>query len=219
MGGSKWAARPTTISRIATPSGRVTPLVVQAAGPGQLAAACNAATRPKKRATKPASGTKVAISLSRWLHVGEVQRISTPAIQPSPLAMKPKMISHGAQASQRPVPGGGAPASAAMAMGSPTLSQQGPDARGVVGIEPVPALFDVLVHFGEDFLPPGGIDALQRCVQLRQITPDELVGLADGLSGGHSWFPSSRISSTASRKTRHCFLKLARASSPSPVRW
>ncbi len=124
MGGSKWAARPTTISGIATPSGRVTPLVVQAAGPGQLAAACNAATRPKKRATKPPSGTKVPISLSRWLHVGEVQRISTPAIQPSPLATKPKMISHGAQASQRPAPGGGAPASAAMAMGSPTLSSR-----------------------------------------------------------------------------------------------
>src|SRR5580693_3243703 len=114
---------------MATPSGRVTPLVVhvvlaRVVGPGQLAPARNAATRPKKSATRPASGTKVAISLSRWLHVGEVQRISTPAIQPSPLAMKPKMISHGAHASQRPLPGGGAPASAAMAAGSPTLSRR-----------------------------------------------------------------------------------------------
>ena len=194
-------------------------VLARVVGPGQLAPARNAATRPKKSATRPASGTMVAISLSRWLHVGEVHRISTPAIQPSPLAMKPKMISHGAHASQRPLPGGGAPASAAMAAGSPTLFQKGPDARGVVGIELGSPLVDVPVHVGEDLLPPGGVDALQRCVQLRQIAADELVGLAGGLSGSHCWLPSSRISSTASRKTRHCFLKLARASSPSLVRW
>src|ERR1035438_1769582 len=114
---------------MAIPSGRAGPLVVQVVlarvvGPEQPAAACNAATRPKKRATRPASGTIVAISLSRRLHVGEVHKISTPAIQPSPLAMKPKMISHGAHASQRRLPGGGAPASAAMAAGAPTLSSR-----------------------------------------------------------------------------------------------
>src|SRR5271170_379673 len=100
---------------MATPSGRVNPLVVQPAGAGtcpeQPAAACNTATRPKKRATKPAGGTNVAISWSRRLHVGEVHKISTPAIQPSPLATGPKMISHGAHASQRRLPVGGAPRS------------------------------------------------------------------------------------------------------------
>ena len=65
-----------------------------------------------------------------------------------------------------------------MAAGSLTLFEEGPDTGCVVGIEPGPPLFDVLVHFGEDVLPPGGVDALQRCVQLRQIAPDELVGLA-----------------------------------------
>jgi hypothetical protein len=39
---------------------------------------------------------------------GEVHRISIPATQPSPLATGPKMISHGAHASQRRLPGGGA---------------------------------------------------------------------------------------------------------------
>jgi hypothetical protein len=39
--------------------------------------------------------------LSRRLQVGEVHKISTPMIQPSPLANGPKMISHGAHASQR----------------------------------------------------------------------------------------------------------------------
>src|SRR5580658_11128611 len=105
---------------MATASGRVTPLVGQPAEtcraeacPEQPAAARNAAIRPKKRATKPASGTKVAISWSRRLHVGEVHKISTPAIQPSPLAIGPKMISHAAHASQRRLPGGGAPAAPA----------------------------------------------------------------------------------------------------------
>src|ERR1017187_2423598 len=113
---------------MATPSGRANPLVVQPAaagtaetGRGQAACAESAVKRPKKRATRPASGTIVAISWSRRLHVGEVHRISIPAIQPSPLATGPKMISHGAHASQRRLPGGGAPASAAMAAGSPTL--------------------------------------------------------------------------------------------------
>src|SRR5580692_9727774 len=99
---------------MATPSGRVTPRVGQPADartcPEQPAAACNVATRPKKRATKPTGGTKVAISLSRRLQVGDVHKISTPATQPSPLATGPKMISHGAHASQRRLPGGGAPA-------------------------------------------------------------------------------------------------------------
>jgi len=45
--------------------------------------------------------------------------------------------------------------------------QEGPDARRVIGIEPGPPLVDVPVHFGEDLLPPGGIDALQRGIQLR----------------------------------------------------
>src|ERR1700728_2278762 len=119
MGGSKWAARPTTASSMATPSGRVNPLAAQLAdacraepAPGTGAAARSAATRPKKRATRPAGGTKVAISLSRRLQVGEVHRISTPATQPSPLAGGPKMISHGAHASQRRLPAGGAPAPA-----------------------------------------------------------------------------------------------------------
>src|SRR5690242_13127934 len=96
---------------MATPSGGATPLDVQPADAcrGQPAAADNAATRPKKRATRPAGGTKVATSLSRRLHVGEVHKISTPAIQPSPLAMEPKMISHGAHPSQRRLPGSGAP--------------------------------------------------------------------------------------------------------------
>src|ERR1039457_7274983 len=116
---------------MATPSGRVNLLVVQPAGAcragtcrGQAVGADNAAARPKKRATRPASGTKVAISWSRWRHVEEVHRISTPAIQPSPLATGPKMITHGAHASQRRLPGGGAPAPAAMAAGSPTLSRR-----------------------------------------------------------------------------------------------
>ncbi len=196
----------------------VQPAAACRAWPGQAADPPSAATRPKKRAIRPASGTKVAMSLSRWLHVGEGHRISIPAIQPSPLATGPKMISHGAHASQRRLPGGGAPASAAIAAGSPTLVEEGPDTCRVAGIELGPLLFDVLVHFGEDLLPPGGLDALQRCVQLRQIAPDKLVGLAGRLSGSHSGLPSSRISSTASRKTRHCFVKVARASSPSVVR-
>jgi hypothetical protein len=129
------------------------------------------------------------------------------------------MISHGAHASQRRLPRGRRACLGGDGGGVADPVEEGPDTRCVVGIEPGPPLFDVLVHFGEDLLPPGGVDALQRCVQLRQITPDELVGLADGLSGSHSWLPSLRISSTASRKTRHCFVKLARASSPSLVRW
>src|SRR5690348_7182773 len=114
---------------MATPSGRAAPLVVQPADacraatcPGQPAAACSAATRPKKKATKPTGGTKVAISWSRRVHVGEVHKISTPAIQPSPLAAGPKIISHGAHASQRRLPGG-APAPAAMVAGSPILDR------------------------------------------------------------------------------------------------
>src|SRR5487761_1651961 len=129
---------------MATPSGRVNPLVVQPAAacragtcPGQPAAARNAATRPKKRATRPASGTKVAISWSRRLHVGEVHRIAIPAIQPSPLATGPKMISHGAHASQRRLSGAAAPG-----RGVPAVAR-------AVGIEPVPSLFDMLVHVGE----------------------------------------------------------------------
>jgi hypothetical protein len=47
-------------------------VLARVVGPGQLAPARNAATRPKKSATRPASGTKVAISLSSRLHVGEV---------------------------------------------------------------------------------------------------------------------------------------------------
>src|SRR5580658_10395819 len=99
---------------MATPSGRVTPRVGQPADartcPEQPAAACKVATRPKKRATKPTGGTKVAISLSRRLQVGDVHKIRTPATQPSPLATGPKMISHGAHASQRRLSGGGTPA-------------------------------------------------------------------------------------------------------------
>ena len=97
---------------MATPSGRVSRRPP------------NAVTRPKKRATKPIGGTTVAISLSRRFQVGEFQRINIPASQPSPLAIGPKMISHGAQASQRRLPGGVAPASAAMAAGSPTLARR-----------------------------------------------------------------------------------------------
>src|ERR1039457_293045 len=99
------------------------------------------------------------------------------------------------------------------------IVEEGPDTRCVAGIEPGPPLVDVPVHFGEDLLPPGCVDVPQRCVQLRQIAPDELAGLPGGLPGSHSWLPSLRISSTASRKTRHCSLKLVRASSPSLVRW
>src|SRR5215469_10755317 len=93
---------------MATPSGRVILLVVQPAGVRgagawlrQAADAEKAATRPKKSATSPAGGTKVAISFSGRRQAGEVHKISTPAIQPSPLATGPKMISHGAHTSQR----------------------------------------------------------------------------------------------------------------------
>ena len=51
---------------------------------------------------------------------GSAPRRSSPARS----RLEPKMISHGAHASQRRLPGGGAPASAAMAAGSPTLSRR-----------------------------------------------------------------------------------------------
>src|SRR5689334_12102526 len=85
---------------MAAPSGSVITLFAQPADacraatcPVQPAEPRSAATRPKKSATRPAGGTKVAISWSRRLHAGEVHRISTPAIQPSPLATGPKMAS------------------------------------------------------------------------------------------------------------------------------
>ncbi len=174
---------PATARSMATPSGRVIPLVVQpaAAWPGQAAAPPQCGHEAEERATRggrhDGGDQLVALAPCRG---GPQDRI--PAIQPSPLATGPKMISHGAHASQRRLSGGGAPASAAMAAGSPTLSRRVRTVGRVVGIEPVPPLFDVLVHVGEDLLPPGGVDALQRCVQLRQIAPDELVGLAGGLS-------------------------------------
>ena len=172
---------------MATPSGRVSPLVVQLAG------ACRRGPCPRQARCRAQCGHEAEEKSHQagGRHEGGDQLVAPAPCRGGPQDQHPGDPAQPARdwaeddQPRRPrVPAAAARGRCAClggdGSGVPDPVQEGPDTRCVVGIEPGPPLFDVPVHFGEDLVPAGGVYAPQRCVQLRQIAPDELVGLAGG---------------------------------------